>query len=199
MVRSKLGLPFVRRATNSAREREGATIKLGNLLTGARVISIDFYEDVEPAAMAKVGKFNTFPTITTGLEGIQVKVADLLDKLNELPLETVLNDIDVTLKQVTHTLAAANKTVNGLNTILENKDTQQMPESINTTLDELRLALKGLSPDSVLYQNLSDSIEQLNTVLRNIESLTYTIGTKPNSLIFSKPKQQDLQPEAVTK
>jgi len=176
-----------------------ATIKLGNLLTGARLISIDFYEDVEPATMAKVGKFNTFPTITTGLEGIQVKVADLLDKLNELPLETVLNDIDVTLKQVTHTLAAANKTVNGLNTILENKDTQQMPESINTTLDELRLALKGLSPDSALYQNLSDSIEQLNTTLRNIESLTYTIGTKPNSLIFSKPKQQDLQPEAVTK
>ncbi len=176
-----------------------ATIKLGNLLTGARVISIDFYEDVEPATMAKVGKFNTFPTITTGLEGIEVKVADLLDKLNELPLETVLNDIDVTLKQVTHTLAAANKTVNGLNTILENKDTQQMPESINTTLDELRLALKGLSPDSALYQVLSDSIEQLNTTLRNIESLTYTIGTKPNSLIFSKPKQQDLQPEAVTK
>jgi paraquat-inducible protein B len=149
--------------------------------------------------MAKVGKFNTFPTITTGLEGIQVKVADLLDKLNELPLETVLNDIDVTLKQVTHTLAAADKTVDGLNTILENKDTQQMPEYINTTLDELRLVLKGLSPDSALYQDLSDSIEQLNTTLRNIESLTYTIGTKPNSLIFSKPKQQDLQPEAVTK
>lgn len=176
-----------------------ATIKLGNLLTGARVIAIDFYEDVEPATMTKVGKFNTFPTITTGLEGIEVKVADLLDKLNELPLETVLNDIDVTLKQVTHTLAAADKTLNGLNTILENKDTQQMPASIDATLDELRIALKGLSPDSALYQDLSDSIEQLNTTLRNIESLTYTIDTKPNSLIFSKPKQQDLQPEAVTK
>ena len=106
--------------------------------------------------------------------------------------------MDATLKQVSRTIADANKTVNELNTIFENNDTQKLPESINTTLEELRSTLKGLSPDSVLYQELSDSIEQLNATMRNIEQLTYTIDTKPNSLIFSQPKQQDLQPEVPT-
>ena len=176
-----------------------ATIKMGNLLTGARLIAFDIYKDVEPATIGKVGEFNTFPTISTGLEEIQVKVADLLDKLNELPLKTVLNDVGVTLKQVTHTLDTANQTVNDLNTILEKRATQHMPESINKTLDDLRIALKSFSPDSAIYQNLSESIEQLNATMRSIESLTYTIDTKPNSLIFSKPKDQDTQPEAAIK
>lgn len=176
-----------------------ATLQIGNLLTGARIVTLDFYEDAEPATIGQIGEFNTLPTISTGLEEIQVKVANLLDKLNELPLTMVLNNVDVTLKQVTRTLDAANQTVNDLNTIVENKDTQDIPESINSTLEELRLALKGLSPDSTLYQDLSDSITQLNATLRNIEQLTYTIDTKPNSLIFSKPKQQDLQPGAAIK
>lgn len=173
-----------------------ATLKIGNFLTGALIVTLDFYEDVEPATIGKAGTFNTLPTISTGLEELQVKVASLLDKLNELPLTTVLNNVDVTLKQVTRTLTTANKTVNDLNNILENEDTQNLSESINTTLDELKVTLKGLSPDSALYQDLNDSIEQLNATMRNIEQLTYTINTKPNSLIFSKPKQQDLQPEA---
>ena len=175
-----------------------ATLKTGSLLTGALLVSLDFYEDVDPASIGKAGKYKTIPTISTGLEEIQVKVADLLDKLNELPLTTVLNDMDSTLQQVTLTLTTANQTVRDLNSILENNDTQHLPETISTTLDELRSTLQGLSPDSELYQDLSDSITQLNATLRNIEHLTYTIDTKPNSLIFSKPKQQDLQPKAST-
>ncbi len=172
-----------------------ATLKTGSLLTGALLVSLDFYEDVEPASIGKAGKYNTIPTISTGLEEIQVKVTDLLDKLNELPLTTVLNDMDVTLQQVGHTLTAANKTVKDLNSLIESNDTQDLPKTINTTLDELKLTLKGLSPDSDLYQDLSDSVIQLNATLRNIEQLTYTIDTRPNSLFFSKPKQEDLQPK----
>ena len=32
-----------------------------------------------------------------------------------------------------------------------------------------------------------------------VQGRGHLVDTKPNSLIFSKPKQQDLQPEAVTK
>lgn len=173
-----------------------ASIKMGNLLTGARVISFDFYEDAKPATIEKFEKYNTLPVISTGIEEIAVKVANLLDKLNELPLGTVVNEVDVTLKQVTQTLADADQTLKELNSILENKATQQIPESINTTLIELKSILKGLSPDSDLYQDLSESIAQLNATMRNIEQLTYTIDSKPNSLIFSKPKPPDTQPEA---
>ncbi len=175
-----------------------ATIKLANLLTGARMIAFNFYDDVEPATVGKLGDYRTLPTISTGVEELQHKVSDLLEKLNKLPLNTVLTDADTMINQLTLTLENANTTVKDLNKILENQNTQQIPESIYAVLEELQSVLKGLSPDSDFYQDLSESIAQLNATMRNIEQLTYTIDTKPNSLIFSKPKQKDLQPEAAT-
>ena len=176
-----------------------ATIKLANLVTGARMIVWNFFDDVEPATIGKFGEYRTLPTVSTGVEELQKKVSDLLDKLNELPLNTVLTDADTMINQLTLTLENANHTVKDLNNILENQNTQQIPESIHAVLEELKSVLKGLSPDSDFYQDLNESIKQLNATMRNIEALTYTMDTKPSSIIFSNPKQQDLQPEAPIK
>ena len=176
-----------------------ATIKLANLVTGARMIVWNFYDDVEPATIGKFGEYRTLPTISTGVEELEKKVSDLLDKLNGLPLNAVLTDADTMIKQLTLTLENANHTVKDLNNILENQNTQQIPESIHSVLEELKSVLKGISPNSDFYQDLNETIKQLNATMRNIESLTYTMDTKPSSIIFSNPKQQDLQPEAPVK
>ena len=173
-----------------------ASIKLDNLITGARIITIDFYDDLKPASIGKFEEFSTIPTVSTGIEGIERKISNLLDKFNQLPLEKLVGDADIMLEKITDTVATADQAMQDLQRILENKDTQQIPESINATLNELKLVLEGLSPDSDFYRDLSDSLEQLNQTMRNIEEVTYTIDTKPNSLIFSKPKKQDTQPEA---
>ena len=174
-----------------------ATLKLGNILTGSLIVSLDFYDDVSAEGITKKGKYNSIPTVATGFEDLQVKVAELLSKLNSLPLEKVLHEADNTLTQARNTLATGNKTIEDLSVILQNEDTQQIPNAINTTIDEFRTTMRSLSPDSQLYLDLSDTISQLNATLRNIEKLTYTIETKPNSLIFSKPKSKDLEPEAL--
>jgi len=174
-----------------------ATLKLGNILTGSLIVSLDFYDDVSAEGITKKGKYNSIPTVATGFEDLQVKVAELLSKLNSLPLEKVLHEADNTLTQARNTLATGNKTIEDLSVILQNEDTQQIPNAINTTIDEFRTTMQSLSPDSQLYLDLSDTISQLNATLRNIEKLTYTIETKPNSLIFSKPKSKDLEPEAL--
>lgn len=174
-----------------------ASLTTGNLLTGALVVTFDFYDDVEPASIEKIGNYDTIPTISKGLVEIQVKIVNLLDKLNSLPLNSVLQDTNSTLNQITKTLASADQTVKELNSILKNSNTQQLPESIVSTLDELKQTLQGLSPNSSLYLDLSSSIEQLNATLKNVENLTQTIENKPNSLIFSKPIKEDTQPRAA--
>ncbi len=173
-----------------------ATIKTGNLITGAQVVSFDFYEDVEPQTIGKAGNYTTIPTIPSSLEDIQIKIANLLEKLNKLPLQTVLVDADKTLQQVSTTFETVNQSAKDLNEILQSTETHAIPESLNATLQELQKTLRGISPDSGLYQDLNKSIVQLEATLRNVEQLTYTIDTKPNSLIFSKPKTEDLQPQA---
>lgn len=174
-----------------------ATLKLGNLLTGSLIVSLDFYDNVETTSISNVGKYKSIPTIATGFEDLQAKVAELLNKLNSLPLDKVLHEADGTLKQARNALAAGNKTMVDLSAILESDDTQQIPTAIHSTIDEFRETMQGLSPDSQLYQDLSETISQLNATLSNIEKLTYTIETKPSTLIFSRPKSQDLEPEAL--
>lgn len=176
-----------------------ATIKMANLVTGARMITWDFYEDSEPGEIGKIGKYKTLPTIGTGAAELEKKVADLLNKLNSLPLNQILNDADTMIVQLTQTLESANKAVEDLNTMLAKNETQHIPESAHSVLEELREVLNGMSPDSNMYQDLNESIQQLNSTMRNIEELTYTIDTKPNSIIFSKPKKLDMQPKAPIK
>ena len=190
---------FERSIRESIQKGGRATIKLANLVTGARMIAWENYDDVEPATIEKFGEYRTLPTISTGIEELQHKVYDLLDKLSKLPFNTVLTDADTMINQLTLTLENANTTVKDLNKILENQNTQQIPESIYAVLEELQSVLKGLSPDSDFYQDLNETMRQLNATMHNIESLTHTMDTKPSSIIFSKPKQQDLQPEAPAK
>lgn len=174
-----------------------ATLSVGNLLTGALVVSLDFFEEVEPESITKIGSYKTIPTVSTGLEQIQTKVSSLLDKLNQLPLSPTLLEANATMEQVTKTLAKADQSIQELNNILANSDTQQLPESFNNTLAELQATLQGLSPNSDLYQNLSSSIEQLNSTLKSVERLSHDIESKPSSLVFSKQKSPDLQPQTA--
>lgn len=174
-----------------------ASLSVGNLLTGALVVSFDFFEEAEAESIETAGDYKTLPTISTGLEQIQLKVTSLLDKLNELPLNSVLKETNETMQQITKTLATADQSVKELNNLLTSSETQQLPESFNTTLAELQATLKGISPDSDLYQDLSNSIEQLNSTLKSVERLSHQVETKPSSLIFSKPKTPDLQPQSA--
>jgi paraquat-inducible protein B len=168
-------------------------------LTGSRLITLDLVEDAEPATMQQAGKYQTIPTIAAGLENIERKISEILNKINQMPLKQVMNNTNVMIKKLTGTIETADKTMLDLHTMLGSKDAQQLPNSINTTLKELKIVLEGLAPGSEMYQELNNSMDQLNSTLRNIESITHSVDTKPSSLIFSKPKRPDLQPEAPKK
>lgn len=172
-----------------------ATLSTGNLLTGALVVSFDFYDDAEAAAIEKVGNYFVIPTVSKGLVEIQVKVANLLDKLNELPLTSVIQNTNRSLQQISQTLISADQTIKELNGLLTNSDTQQLSETIVSTLEELKQTLNGISPNSELYQDLGSSIDQLNSTLKSVERLSHEVESKPNSFIFSKPKKPDVQPQ----
>lgn len=174
-----------------------ATLTTGNLLTGALIVSFDFFEQTDQASIKLLGDYKSIPTVSTGLGHIQSKFSRLLDKFNELPLNPVLQETNTTMEQITKTLISADLSIKELTNILENSDTQQLPESFNNTLAELQTTLQGISPDSDLYLDLSNSLDQLNSTLKSVERLSHEIESKPNSLIFSKQKSPDLQPQAA--
>ncbi|MEM8660756.1 MAG: hypothetical protein AAGF35_07725, partial [Pseudomonadota bacterium] len=173
-----------------------ASLQTGNLITGQLYVSFDFYDDVEPVEPQEFEGYTVLPTIPTGLGQLEKQVGDLLDKVNALPMNSLLVSADNSLQTLDGTLASLTGTLDSLQTILDEESTQLMPEEINRTLGEIRQAVSALAPDSAGGQSLNEAILELNRTLRNLEQFTRTLSAKPNSLIFSSDVPADTIPEA---
>ena len=161
----------------SVRNGLRASLVTGNLLTGSLFINTDYYEDADTKEMGSFASYETIPTIHVGLGKIEEQMSHFLSKLNDLPLEQTIENVD-------QMVATATETLDSINTILSDSNAQQMTAELNATLESLREILEGLSPDSLAFQYFEDSLEKFNRTFYNLNELTKTLKERPNSLIF---------------
>lgn len=123
----------------------------------------------------------------SGLEDLQAQVSRLLEKLNKLPLDQTVGEINGSLAELKNTLRQANR-------LLGQNQTQQIPAELNRTMAELRQTLNGLSPESPVYRDIQTTLNRLDQTLRDAQPLLNTLKEKPNALIFS-PNSSDPVPK----
>lgn len=176
--------------------REGmrATLKSGNLLTGALYVDFDIYSDAEPAQVVEFMGTSVIPTVSSGLEGIAQRITTLLDTLNSLPLKSMVGNANRALTDFQSVAQALDNTISNVDALVAAKDTQAIPADIRQTLGELRHVADGFSPDSPMYHELSNTIQSLRDVLDKLEPVLETLNERPSALIFDKSDQPDLQP-----
>jgi paraquat-inducible protein B len=172
-----------------------ASLKSGSLVTGRLFVALDIVDDVKPAAVREAGGHTFFPTESSGLEQIELKVAALLDKLQQLPLDTTLASARGTLDAVTTTVATANDTLRDLNVILAQDATKRLPAALDGTMTALSRTLEGLAPGSVLYEDLQEAVAGLSASLSGLEQLLATLNARPSALVLSGSQGPDPEPE----
>ena len=188
---SEEGLDLARRSIEVAVEQGlRATLETGNLLTGARFVELDFYDAEQHEVVGEFIGYPTIPAIDGGLSHIQVQISQLLDKLNNLPLEGAITAADEALRELEDTLAAARKVVEG-------EDLQQLPMSLQATLNELNGVLEGFSSNSEFQSELIRALEELKSTLQSIESVADQLDEQPNALVFPKKQTPDPEPRAT--
>jgi paraquat-inducible protein B len=165
-----------------------ATMASGNLITGSKYISIDFFPDVKPDTLSRFLDYTTIPTVETGLAQLEQKVNSILDTIDALPLADTVSSVNVAIDTL-------NKNLASLQSILESQSTQQLPANLDKTLQELRDAMSGLTPNSAAYQSLNSSLLSLNRTLGNLESLTRTLSEQPNAVVLPANARPDPIPE----
>jgi paraquat-inducible protein B len=165
-----------------------ATMESGNLITGAKYISFDFFAGAKAAAQGSFMEYTTIPTIDSGLAQLDQKVNMLLDKINALPLANTVSSANTAIASLNQNLASLQK-------ILEDQSTQQLPANLDKTLQELRDAVGNLAPDSRAGQSLNSSLLSLNRTLGNLESLTRTLSGQPNAVLLPSSPVPDPIPE----
>ena len=173
-----------------------ATLKSGNLLTGALFVDLNFYKDAEPFKPISFAEVKVFPTISAGFAQIELKVSNLLDKLTNLNVEPVIASLDKTLISTQQTMDKVNSIAASVDQLLADPAIGQMPNSVDATMRQLRDTLNGFAPDSQGYNELTQTLSRLEKLMQDMQPVIRTLSDQPNALLFNKTLTEDPQPRA---
>ncbi len=174
-----------------------ATLKSGNLLTGSVYVDLNMDRKThKPYKRERFEGLPVLPTSATSLAQIEQKMSDLLDKLNNLKVEPVLSGLDKNLQQSDTTLQEIRALSTQINKFISQPELQQMPANLNKTMQDLQATLKGLSPDSPAYQELTTTLQRLDKALRDIQPLARTLNEEPSAVLFGRKPGNDPVPQA---
>jgi paraquat-inducible protein B len=130
-------------------------------------VDLDYYDDVVPRSMGKVGEFDTVPTVSSGLAQLEAKLSAVLEKFQALEIDKAVSGIGAAAKEIEATAAATRKSVS------------------------------SLGPDGPMQGDMLRVLDELRASLRSLKSVTNTIEEKPNSLIFGRESSNNPVPKAA--
>jgi paraquat-inducible protein B len=183
-----------------------ASLASGNLITGGQHVALDFVPNAAPAQVAvKDGDF-VLPTIAGGgFAGIQDSASALLDKVNQIPFDSIGQSLDGILKstndlvqgpqakealtKLAATLAEAQAFTRNLNsgTAPAFKHLPQMANHLQSTVtnaNKLLVSLDtGYGSDTRFNRELERLLAQLNDAVTSIRSLADLLARHPEALV----------------
>jgi len=153
-----------------------AQARSGNLLTGQLYIALDFIPNAPKAVFDDSVQPIELPTAPGGFEELQEQVANVVRRIDRLPLESIGHRLD--------------DVMGSLDSALRQVDTTLLPQ-VNTTLigaqGALGSATQTIAGDSPLQQNLAQTLAELQRAARSMRVLTDYLGRNPEALIRGKP------------
>jgi paraquat-inducible protein B len=172
------------------------SLKTGNLVTGALYVDMDFYPKApEITGIRKFGGYDIIPTVSSGLAQIQQRLMETLDKINNLPLNPMLESATHSLNESQATMRRLQTTLDNLNKITASQSMQQLPQDMQKTLRELNRSMQGFQPGSAAYNKMVADMQRLDQVLRELQPVLKTLNTKSNALVFEAKDQKDPEPK----
>lgn len=153
-----------------------AQLRTGNLLTSQLYIALDFFPQAPPATLDMTQNPVQVPTVPNSLDELQVQLASIVKKLDQVPFAAISTNLNNTLAS-----AAA---------LLRQLDTQVLPEMKDTlsaahqTFDSARQVLQQGSP---LQADVQQALQQLTQTLQSLRGLTDYLERHPEALLRGKP------------
>ena len=168
-----------------------ASLAVGNLLTGGLYVSLDYFPDAEAAQITRDGGFEIFPTVASGLDQLEQKVASLLTKLQELPLSDTLATANDAMASAGKALNRVQGSLEELDQLLASVNDSELSGNLASVLNEARAAVASLGPESTLQTELVQSMRKLQETLDGAESVLATYDKQPNAVLLPKRRTKD--------
>ena len=171
-----------------------ASIRTQNLVTGARYVALDMRAEAESVAGMSWNERPVIPSTPGGIGQLQDQLGQLLEKLNELEIESALAGIEGSAESSRATFRSVQRMAASLQSLLDDSATRELPHQMDETLKELRSTLEGFDRESQIYQQLDGVLGRLESLMKDLQPLVRTLRDQPNALIFDKEDVEDPEP-----
>ncbi len=195
--------------TRLVRKGLRAQLRTGVLLTGQLYVNLDIYDGAKPAELAFAGTYPILPTVPEPVQELTTSLANVLDRLERLPIEQIGEDLSKTVRHTrellgSKDLAAAvvslNQSLEQLNQFTSGLNAELTPQ-MSTLLDEARKAMtagqgalsaaeKVLNADAPLTHELSQTLKELSRAARAVSALAELLERNPQALIYGKGENE---------
>ena len=179
---------------------EGLRAKVSALdpITGMLFIDLTFAHHDGNGTVIQDGKYARLPMASQSSNGIMTSIAQILDKLNNLPLEKLLKNVNKIVEESAKPIDNANvllldlqTTVKNINKLTSKKSFEVLPDELSLALKEMTRTLKstekvvkGYDSDSLVKQQLTQTLQILTKTSQEMQVFLRMLNRKPNSLIF---------------
>lgn len=150
-------------------------LRTGNLLTGQLYVALDMFPKAPRASVDVHGNPIELPTVPNTLDELQVQLADIARKLNQVPFDKIGANLNGALENA--------------NRLFGHMDTEVVPQ----TRDTLAAAQKTFSTaESTLRQtapmqsDIQDAMQELTRTLQSLNTLADYLERHPQALLFGK-------------
>jgi len=161
-----------------------AQLRTGSLLTSQQYVALDFFPEAPRSHSDPTVVPMMLPTMPGGMDELQGSLADILRKIDAIPLQRLGLDADAALITLRKTLETTDRLADRL-------EREVTPEA-RATLIEARRALasvdKNLASDAPLEQDLHQSLKQLTRAAEALRSLADYLEQHPEALLRGKAR-----------
>ncbi len=178
-----------------------AQLRPGNLLTGQLYVALSFVPKAAPASLVEVDGALTLPTVPSAFADLQPQLADIIQRISEIPFDDIGRDVQATLKSTREATQALEKTLASANATIEalSPQVQGSVADLRALLDTAQRALDNLDrhvtqPDAPLQRNANEALRELGRAAQALRVLSEYLQQHPESMLRGKPADPVLTP-----
>ena len=119
-----------------------------------------------------------------------------MDKINQLPLDTLVGDTRAVIEDMQAAANALEETSSDVGLVLEDLDTKALNRNLNQVLTDVSTLLKNYSEGGLSQGEIQETVDAMQETLRNLQPLLLQLNQRPSSLLFPNNNGTDRQPKA---
>jgi paraquat-inducible protein B len=195
---TKEGLSAIKQTIRNWLERDlRASLRMGNVLTGGLYVDLQHVPDADSnSGIEVINGYEVIPTVSNEFTQLTQKADAILDKINQLPLKEMVENVQLAVEDMRLAAESVETASSDFDVLIADIDAKALNSNLNQVLVSLDGLLKNYSEGGFNQSEIKETVDALQETMRNIQPLLLKLNQSPNSLIFSKDDEADIQPKA---